>query len=320
MINEEKNKQTDLYGESSARSLFGSEEPVPAGKPLFDNDFSDPGDAVFVKPLFDDSAEDDEPVSLDDFQEFDNLPENETDEIPAEPQNDIPAEYVETDNKSADFEEAPAPSQEPNPPFSDDIFKQEEVIPEPTYTIPAAKIALSGDLEAMSLGSLMAYAREKSGFTPENVYEGTKINERFLMAIESDEFDKLPSGSFPGAYVRALCSFYNLENDAREIAQKKAAAYCTACRPPDDVYDRLPEHAIINKDEQEKFRRWITVAGVVLFSVILTVIVIVVISLFKDDSSNVPPAPSPVKMEEIEQLDPEPSPINTTELPLPPAK
>lgn len=327
MIDEEKNKRADLFGESSARPLFGSEEPAPAGKPLFDNEFSDPGDAAFVKPLFGDSqADEEEPVSLDDFQEYDNLPEDETIVSPEVSQDEPSVEYVEPvqEENSSAFAEAespvPEPCRESDPPFSEDVFKQEEAIPEPAFTIPANKVALPGDLESMSLGALMSYARETAGFTPENVYEGTKISERFLNAIESDQFDNLPSGAFPGAYVRALCSFYHLENDACEVAQKKAAAYCTACRPPDDIYDQLPQHAIINKEDQEKFRRWVTIAGVVLFSIILTVIVIVIVSLFKDDESNVPPAPSPVKMEEIEQLDPEPSPLKATELDLPPAK
>ena len=75
MTSGDDNKRTDLFGETTAKPLFGDDDSVPAGKPLFDNEFSDPGDAAFVKSLFGDSEEEEEPVSLDDFQEYDNIPE-----------------------------------------------------------------------------------------------------------------------------------------------------------------------------------------------------------------------------------------------------
>jgi cytoskeletal protein RodZ len=214
--------------------------------------------------------------------------------------------------------EEPAP-QETKPPFSEDMFGAvEETLPEPAFTIPAEKVALPGDLESMSLGALMAYARETVGFTPENVYDGTKINEKFLLAIEQDNFEKLPSGAFPGAYVRALCSFYHLEKNVCEIAQKKAAAYCTACRPPDEVYNSLPKHAVINKEEQEKFRRMITFAGIVILAIVTLVVVLLTVSAVKkNNAQNAVPVVSPVKMEELEQLDPASPQVITTELDVP---
>lgn len=352
MTDDENKKRTDLFGDTVAKPLFGDDDAVPAGKPLFDNDFSDPGDAAFVKPLFGDDEED-EPLSLDDFQEFDNVPDSddaefEDDGVPEEepvsgeipapedvPVEEVPAELPVPEEVPAEEpvpEEAPASEnvpadsnifadsavQETKPPFSDDMFgAEEDTLPEPTFTIPAQKVALTGELEAMSLGALMAYARETVGFTPENVYEGTKINEKFLFAIEKDQFDKLPSGAFPGAYVRALCSFYHLENNVCEIAQKKAAAYCTACRPPDEIYDGLPKHAVINKEEQEKFRRLITVAGIVLAAVIILIVVLVAVSASGKDDQKANSVISPVKMEELQQLDPAPPQGITTELDVP---
>ena len=324
-------KRTDLFGEAAAKPLFG-DEPVPAGKPLFDNEFTDPGDAAFVKPLFGDAEEEEEPVSLDDFQEFDNVPESaeveeDTESIVYEEAEEAPAETSEETEEVPAEEPEPAENnlfaepaaQETKPPFSDDMFGVEEApLPEPTFTIPAEKVALPGELESMSLGTLMAYARETVGFTPENVYDGTKINEKFLLAIEHDQFDKLPSGAFPGAYVRALCSFYHLEKNVCEIAQKKAAAYCTACRPPDEVYNTLPQHAVINKEEQEKFRRVITIAGIAVLAIITLVVVLVTVAAVKkNNAQNAIPVVSPVKMEELEQLDPASPQVITTELDVP---
>ena len=354
MTSGDENKRTDLFGEAAAKPLFGEDDSVPAGKPLFDNDFSDPGDAAFVKSLFGDSEEEDEPVSLDDFQEYDNIPDAAESEVDAEAdeniyyeeaenapeeapeeiieepvsvQEPVPAEELAPAQESVPAEEPVTASdmfaepepQETKPPFSEDMFgTEEDPIPPPAFTIPAEKVALPGELESMSLGTLMAYARETVGFTPENVFVGTKINEKFLLAIEHDQFDKLPSGAFPGVYVRALCSFYHLEKNVCEIAQKKAAAYCTACRPPDEVYNTLPQHAVINKEEQEKFRRVITIAGIAVLAIITLIVVLVTVAAVKkNNAQNAIPVVSPVKMEELEQLDPASPQVITTELDVP---
>ena len=349
MTSGDDNKRTDLFGEAAAKPLFGDDDSVPAGKPLFDNDFSDPGDAAFVKSLFGDSEEEDEPVSLDDFQEYDNIPETvgtedesdveeyenvfceETESVPGVAAEEVieesvaaeesaPAQDIASAGEAAadDMFSEPVP-QETKPPFSEDMFGAEEnTLPEPAFTIPAEKVALPGDLESMTLGKLMAYARETVGYTPENVFDGTKINEKFLLAIEQDEFEKLPSGSFPGAYVRALCSFYHLEKSVCDIAQKKAAAYCTACRPSDKIYDTLPGGPVINKEELEKVRRIIIAAGIVIFAIITLIVVLVTVSIVKkSNAQKAIPVVSPVKMEELEQLDPASPQVITTELDVP---
>lgn len=354
MTDEENKKPSDLFGDSAAvKPLFGEEEALPQGKPLFDNEFSDPGDAAFVKPLFED-PEDVERTTLEDFQEFDDISGDTAGEageapvpaveypsgIPVPPKDFVIENEVSAEENTAEeitppynpYENA-EPAKAVNDPVTEEpaapaqntetaslyapVFPQEEPLPEPEFAIPAEKIALPGDLESMSLGALMAYARETVKYSAEDVYNGTKINERYLQAIEEDQFEQLPSGAFPGAYVRALCSFYHLETSACEIAQKKAAAYCTACRPPDEVYDSLNEHAIINKEEQEKFRRIVTVAGIVLLIAILSIVTLVVWLSAKDDQKTGPAAPSPVKMENLEKLDPEPPQINASELNVP---
>ena len=73
---------------------------------------------------------------------------------------------------------------------------------------------------------------------------------------------------------------------------------------------------MINKEEQQKFRRIVTVAGIVLFSLILTTILIVVLSTVKA-KKNITPVASPVTMEHLEQMDPEPPQVITTELDIP---
>ena len=327
MTDEEQKTRTDLFGENAAKPLFGTDDSLPQGKPLFDSEYSESAETGFAKPLFE-APQEEERTCLDDFQEFDNfadaaesVPEELTD---TEPQSEV---FVEQEENSCSGDIDPfagneEPVAEPVVPVpgetsaNDSLFVQEKD-PEPAFTIPKTTVVLNGDLDGMSLGALMALARETAGYSPEDVYNGTKINERYLLAIESDQFDKLPSGAFPGAYVRALCSFYHLESSAQDIAQKKAMAYCTACRPPDEVYDQLPAHAIINKEEQEKFRRIVMVSGIVLFTIIVFIITVIIISSAKKDNVPSVPAVSPVTMEQLEKIDPASPRGITTELDVP---
>jgi cytoskeletal protein RodZ len=45
-------------------------------------------------------------------------------------------------------------------------------------------------------------ARKQSGISLEAIAEATKISSRFLRAIESEEFEKLPGGIFDTSYIR----------------------------------------------------------------------------------------------------------------------
>ena len=285
MTDEEKKNSSDLFGEEVVKPLFGADDSV-VGKTLFDNEFSDPGDAAYVKPLFGEPAE--KETSLDDFREYDTLAEN----------IDSPAdEAVQpvAENTPVVPEAQPEPAVQPEPVVME--------APAPKRKLISGITTLHGDLKAMSLGELMKYARETVGMTLEDVYECTRINTKFLIAIESDQFDKLPSGAFPGVYIRTLCSFYQLDTSAKSIAQEKAAPFCTTSHPSDKIYESLPQDAmIINKDEQEKFRRWMLFAGIIFVALILLILTLVVTFSVKNNSSDTEVKTSPVTMESLEKL------------------
>lgn len=317
MTDEENRKKADLFSDSDVKPLFGAEESYPQGKPLFDQDFSTPGDAAFVKPLFEETV----PSVPEEFNAFGSEAEASSEEMESV-QDEVIQEEI-----SAEQQVVTEPATEPEPvfteplvpetpPFSEEVFAEKQP-QKPSYSVPKENVRLDGDLESMSLGALMAYARKTVGYSFEDVYAGTKINERYLTAIEQNRFDQLPMGAFPGAYVRALCSFYHLESSAKDIAQKKASEYCTSTTPPDQVYNQINQNAIINKEEQEKFRRLIMVAGVILFSLILSIITIITIVTVKHKQGASAPVKSSVTMEKLEKLDPEPPQVITTELDVP---
>jgi cytoskeletal protein RodZ len=48
----------------------------------------------------------------------------------------------------------------------------------------------------------LAEMRRQRGLSLEQIADSTKISTRFLRAIESEEFDKLPGGVFNTSYIR----------------------------------------------------------------------------------------------------------------------
>lgn len=48
----------------------------------------------------------------------------------------------------------------------------------------------------------LEFARKQCGISLEAIAETTKISSRFLRAIESEEFEKLPGGVFNTSYIR----------------------------------------------------------------------------------------------------------------------
>jgi len=73
--------------------------------------------------------------------------------------------------------------------------------------------------------------RTRAGVSLEAIAHRTKIGLRFLQAIESEQFDKLPGGIFSTSYLRqyataigydedVLVAFYNKKMDLPELVSK----------------------------------------------------------------------------------------------------
>ncbi len=59
----------------------------------------------------------------------------------------------------------------------------------------------------------LSRVREDSGISLEDVAEKTKISVRFLEAIESAEYEKLPGGIFGVSYLRQYAAAVGLSED-----------------------------------------------------------------------------------------------------------
>lgn len=73
----------------------------------------------------------------------------------------------------------------------------------------------------MTLGATLRHARENKGLTCDDVARATRIPLRMIVAIEKEDWGKLPGGIFTRGYVRAYAREVGLEGEAL-VAQYEA--------------------------------------------------------------------------------------------------
>lgn len=63
----------------------------------------------------------------------------------------------------------------------------------------------------MEIGILLKEAREEKGFTLDNIQEKTKIQKRYLVAIEQNDFNALPGKFYARAFIREYAEAVDLD-------------------------------------------------------------------------------------------------------------
>jgi cytoskeleton protein RodZ len=70
---------------------------------------------------------------------------------------------------------------------------------------------------AESIGEKLRLARETRGVALRDISEGTRISMRYLEAIETDDYQRLPGGIFNRSFIRAYAKFIGYdEHEAME--------------------------------------------------------------------------------------------------------
>lgn len=92
-----------------------------------------------------------------------------------------------------------------------------------TY-VPAAYIVLanSGEMSKGSFGEHLRREREMRGVSLDEISVATRITTRFLEAMETEQWDRLPGGVFNRGFVRAVARFLGL-NEENLVAEYKLA-------------------------------------------------------------------------------------------------
>src|SRR5262249_7739308 len=102
-----------------------------------------------------------------------------------------------------------------------------------------------------SIGDKLRLAREARGIALRDISEQTRISIRYLEAIETDDYKRLPGGIFNRSFIRAYAKFvgYN-EHDALED-------YARTLRERGESVEDLPEthRSLVYTDDGESQRR-----------------------------------------------------------------
>lgn len=65
----------------------------------------------------------------------------------------------------------------------------------------------------ITVGEILATARLRKKLTLEQVEKATRIRSKFLEAIEKDQFDKLPPGTFAKGFIKNYATFLGISPD-----------------------------------------------------------------------------------------------------------
>lgn len=65
-----------------------------------------------------------------------------------------------------------------------------------------------------TVGKMLQEARTTKGLTPQDVERAIKIREKYIIAIETDDFSSLPSPSYAKGFVRNYAEYLGLPTDA----------------------------------------------------------------------------------------------------------
>ena len=87
------------------------------------------------------------------------------------------------------------------------------------------------------IGATLREARERRQLTYEQVEAEIKIRAKYLRALEEEEFDSLPSGTYVRGFLRAYASYLGL--DGRLFVDEYASRFGT--RHDDELFRRRRE-------------------------------------------------------------------------------
>lgn len=118
------------------------------------------------------------------------------------------------------------------------------------------------------LGTLLKVTREKKGYTLDELQEKTKIQKRYLEAIESGRYDRLPGPFYTRAFIRSVADVLGLDPD---LLFKQYGDELPKVVEAQEAPMRLSRHKRFSKPDL--FGPWVARALLVLFFLLIVTIV-----------------------------------------------
>jgi hypothetical protein len=126
---------------------------------------------------------------------------------------------------------------------------------------------------------ILKEARKSSGLSLDSVEKSTQIRAHYIVALEDADYDNLPQPVYVLAYLRKLCSLYNITDDEEEAL----------IRPWRNIPCELPENltAAVQQDEENNNRQVLyrieiilLAAGALIVIGIITLVIVLIVSYF----------------------------------------
>lgn len=127
--------------------------------------------------------------------------------------------------------------------------------------------------EDVKYGDLLRYAREKSGYTVEEIADRTKLRTYYLYAMEDGQTDRLPPPTYVSSYIRSLCVFYRLDDASvdflRQQFNKESAAGDSSIPPT--LIETMGKDVQVSEAEEQRIKKMFRLFAVVLLLIILLI-------------------------------------------------
>ena len=136
------------------------------------------------------------------------------------------------------------------------------------------------------IGGRLRFAREQRGWSVADASQSTKLSTTVVLAIERNDFDRLPAGMYRKAYLRALAAEVGL--DPRQIAADFDAIYGPVVTPPVTPQDGGADEQWLAELTPPPRRITLTLAILVIFAAVWFVIRADRVSATLTESTEVP--------------------------------
>ncbi|GLB46669.1 XRE family transcriptional regulator [Philodulcilactobacillus myokoensis] len=148
----------------------------------------------------------------------------------------------------------------------------------------------NGNKEEVTIGRKLANARIKKGYSIDDLQKMTKIQKKYLIAIEGNHFDQLPGDFYVRAFVKQYADSVGL--DGRELLNDYDAKLPNT--KSDDYVNKVSEDKLETRTAQNKsndrftaIKKYIPIASIVIVVVLIIVIIWVAAAKSSHNSSQV---------------------------------
>jgi len=134
-------------------------------------------------------------------------------------------------------------------------------------------------------GQFLRNAREDAEMTIAQAHMSTRIKEGFIRALESGDFEALPSPVFAEAYIKRLCALYEIDSEEpvklfRQHCKETGSAHLV----PGEILEDIEKGMQVNLEEERRVR--VMVKNVVIGAAVLAVVALLAVKFLAPSSAS----------------------------------